>query len=569
MPYRYLLVLCAVLLASCASQKGVVHDSEKASPKYAESAEEARQSDLFYQVMVGEMAGRYGALDTASQAYVDAAQESHDPQVAERATHVALYGRQYDLALKAAQRWEKLEPGGREVRQILATLYARQGHIDEAVDYYQVIIKETEGQSGAGYQLVSSLLAQDVPKENSLAVMERLVGDHPNDFEAQYSYAALAYRWQDYPRTLNAVEKALKADPKSSDARLLRDQAWLELGETDRALDDVSLMIKHKPDDLEIRLAYAQMLVKVKRYEQASTQFEYVAAKQPDNADLLYTLGLLNMEIQHYDDAASYLMRVIKQGKHVVESSYYLGRISESTGQYKEAIGWYIRVNEGQFAVEAQLRIAVMLAKLGHMDKARDHLARMREEFNTPEQQVNLYLMEGNLLEEAHEYDEGVELYNQALKAYANDIDLLYARAMLYEKMDSVDLMEKDLHLILSLEPDNATALNALGYTLADRTDRYQEALKYIQKALKERPDDPAILDSMGWVQYRMGNLDEAERYLRKANSLLDDAEVASHLSEVIWIQGQRDEAVEILQKALEKYPDNQQLQSLMRRIGR
>jgi len=569
MPYRYLLVLCAVLLASCASQKGAVHESEEASPKYAESAEEARESDLFYQVMVGEMAGRFGALDTASQAYADAALQTDDPRVAERATHVALYGRQYDLALKAAQRWEQLEPGGREVRQILATLYARQGYIDEAVDYYAVIIKETEGQAGGGYQLVSSLLAQDVPKGNSLAVMERLVSDHPNDFSAQYSYAALAYRWQDYPRTLNAVERALQADPKSGDARLLRDQAWLEMGETDRALDDVALMIKEKPEDLDSRLAYAQMLVKVKRYEQALVQFEYVAAKKPDNADLLYTLGLLNLEIQHYDDAASYLLQVLKQGKHVVESSYYLGRISESVGQYKDAIGWYIRVNEGQFAVEAQLRIAVMLAKLGHMDQAREHLARMREEFHSPEQQVNLYLMEGNLLEEAREYEAGIELYDQALESYADDIDLLYARAMLSEKMDRVELMEKDLHRILSLDPNNATALNALGYTLADRTDRYQEALKYIQKALNERPDDPAILDSMGWVQYRMGNLDEAERYLRKANKLLDDDEVASHLSEVIWIKGQREEAIEILQNALKKFPNSEQLQTLMRRISR
>jgi tetratricopeptide (TPR) repeat protein len=568
MPYRYLLVLCAVLLTSCATQKGAVHDSEEASTKYTESAEQARESDLFYQVMVGEMAGRFGALDTASQAYADAALETDDPRVAERATHVALYGRQYDLALQAAQRWEHLEPGGREVRQILATLYARQGHIDEAVEYFGVIIKETEGQAGGGYQLASALLAQDVPKENSLAVMERLVSDHLNDFNAQYSYAALAYRWKDYPRTLNAVEKALKADPKSRDARLLRDQAWLDLGETDRALDDVALMIKDKPDDLDVHLAYAQMLVKVKRYDQARTQFEYVAAKQPDNADLLYTLGLLNLEIQNYDDAASYLLQVLKQGKHVVESSYYLGRISESVGQYKEAIGWYIRVNEGQFAVEAQLRIAVMLAKLGHMDQAREHLERMREEFNSPEQQVNLYLMEGSLLEEADEYQAGIELYDQALKSYADDIDLIYARAMLYEKMDRVDLMEKDLQRILSLDPNNTTALNALGYTLADRTDRYQEALKYIQKALQERPDDPAILDSMGWVQYRLGNLEEAERYLRKANSLLDDAEVASHLSEVMWVRGQHDEAVEILQNALEKFPNSPQLQTLKRRIG-
>lgn len=569
MLYRYLFVLCAVFLASCASQKVAVQESGGVSVQNAESEERARESDLIYQILVGEMAGRMGALDAASQAYVDAALETDDPQVAERATHVALYGRQYEAALKAAQRWEQLVPDSREVRQILAALYARLGFIGESVDYFRIVIQETREQSGGGYQLASSLLAQDIPPQNALAVMEQLVSDHPDDYAAQYSYAVLAYKWQDYPRTLNAVEKALKAEPAEREARLLRDQAWLELGETDRALDDVALMIQKSPDDSDIRLAYAQMLVKAKRYEQARSQFEFVAAQQPENADLLYTLGLLNLEIQHYDDATSYLQQVLKLGKHVVESSYYLGRISESRGQYKEAIGWYIRVTEGQFVVEAQLRIAVMLAKLGYLDKARDHLARMRTELDNAEQQISLYLMEGSLLEEAHEYEEGISLYTRALEDHVDDVDLLYARAMLSEKMDRIDLMEEDLQRILSLDPKNATALNALGYTLADRTDRYQEALEYIQKALQERPDDPAILDSMGWVQYRLGNLDEAERYLRKANTLLEDDEVASHLSEVMWIRGQREEAVDILRKALKKFPDSPRLQTLMRRIGR
>jgi tetratricopeptide (TPR) repeat protein len=326
-------------------------------------------------------------------------------------------------------------------------------------------------------------------------------------------------------------------------------------------------MIQARPDDTDLRLAYAQMLVKAKRYEGARKQFEYVASKQPKNADLLYTLGLLNIEIQHYDDATTYLQRVLKLGKHVVDSSFYLGRIAENRGLYQDAIGWYIRVNEGQYVIEAQLRIAVMLAKLGHMDKAREHLARMRLELDNAEQQIDLFLMEGNLLEEAKAYDAGLRLYNRALDNYPGHIDLIYARAMLYEKMDRIDLMEKDLRQILDKDPGNATALNALGYTLADRTDRYQEALQYIQMALRERPNDPAVIDSMGWVQFRLGNLDAAERYLRKANALLDDDEIASHLGEVMWVRGNRQEALDLLKEALKKFPDSQKLKSLIRRI--
>jgi tetratricopeptide (TPR) repeat protein len=567
MSFRYCLVLCSVFLASCASQQVTVQPVEAPVVRQAVSVEQPDESDVLYRILVGEMAGRLGALDTASGAYVDAAFETNDPQVAARATHIALYGRQYDQALRAAKRWESLTPDNQEARQILATLNARLGNIDESVAYFQGIIEETEGHSGGGFTLAGSLLAQEIPPQNALAVMERLVADQPNNFTAQYTYAALAYKFKDHPRALNAATQALEILPDEHQARLLRNQAWMELGESDRALDDVALMIQARPDDTDLRLAYAQMLVKAKRYEGARKQFEYVASKQPKNADLLYTLGLLNIEIQHYDDATTYLQRVLKLGKHVVDSSFYLGRIAENRGLYQDAIGWYIRVNEGQYVIEAQLRIAVMLAKLGHMDKAREHLARMRLELDNAEQQIDLFLMEGNLLEEAKAYDDGLRLYNRALDNYPGHIDLIYARAMLYEKMDRIDLMEKDLRQILDKDPGNATALNALGYTLADRTDRYQEALQYIQMALRERPNDPAVIDSMGWVQFRLGNLDAAERYLRKANALLDDDEIASHLGEVMWVRGNRQEALDLLKEALKKFPDSQKLKSLIRRI--
>lgn len=567
MSFRYWIVLSSVLLASCATQQASIQSVGAPAEPNGVAAEQPDEGEIFYRILVGEMAGRMGALDTASGAYVDAAFETDDPQVAERATHIALYGRQYKQALTAATRWEDLSPDNQEVRQILATLHARLGNIDESVVYFRGIIEETRDHSGGGFALAGSLLAQEIPPQNSLAVMERLVDDQPNDFTAQYTFAALAYKWKDYPRALNASIHALEIQPEEHQARLLRNQAWLELGESDRALDDVGLMVKARPDDVDLRLAYAQMLVKAKRYELARKQFEYVASKQPKNADLLYTLGLLNIEIQHYDDATAYLERVLKLGKHVVDSSFYLGRIAENRGLYQDAIGWYVRVTEGQYVIEAQLRIAVMLAKLGHMDKAREHLARMRLELDTADQQIDLYLMEGSLLEEVRAYDDGLSLYNHALENYPGHVDLIYARAMLYEKVDRIDLMEKDLRRILDKDPSNATALNALGYTLADRTDRYQEALLYIQKALKERPDDPAVIDSMGWVQYRLGNLDAAERYLRKANAMLDDDEIASHLGEVMWVRGNQQEALDLLQKALKKFPNSQKLKGLIRRI--
>ena len=520
-----------------------------------------------YQILLGELAGKTGDLETAAQAYVEVARQSTDPAVAERATRIALFGRDYSRALEAALYWEALAPDSLDVKQIIAVLYARSGEIDKAVNYFETIIMATGEAHGSGYQLASTLLSQDVPKQNALAVMRTLADRSEDDYRAEYAYASLANRFAAYADALASAEKGLALNSDYRPLRLLRDQVWLQMGNTDRALEDVAAMIQEEPEDLETRLAYAQMLVEVKRYDQARLQFEYIVERQPGNADLLYTLGLLNVEIQRYDDAVVYLMKVLETGKHAMDASYYLGRIAERKEQYKEAISWYLRVSEGEYRLEAQTRIAIMLAKLGYLPRAREQFSMLRQDLESSEQRIRLYLTETLVLEELEEFEQAMHLLTRALDDYPGNTDILYSRAMLSEKIDRVDWMERDLRQILELDPSNVAALNALGYTLADRTDRYAEALVYIQKALKAQPDDPAILDSMGWVQYRLGNFDEAEYYLRKAHALIEDDEIASHLSELMWVQGNQQEALEILNQALEKFPDSKHLQGLKKRI--
>jgi tetratricopeptide (TPR) repeat protein len=310
------------------------------------------------------------------------------------------------------------------------------------------------------------------------------------------------------------------------------------------------------------------LLIQVKSYDEARTVFEELIQEQPQNLDLLYTVGLLNLQAEQYAAAESNFKRLVSSGKRTDVGHYYLGRVAEKRERYKQALNWYRKVDKGEYYLDAQTRVADLYVKLGNLEDARAHFKKLRDEASKSETAIKLYLAEGQLLREQAEYHAGMEMFNRALTEHPGNGDLLYARALMAEKIDRIDLLEADLRAILEDDPDNATALNALGYTLADRNERIPEAYEYIQRALKVRPDDPTVIDSMGWVQYRMGNYDKAEEYLRKAYRLLQDAEVTGHLSEIVWAQGNKDEARSLLQQALDIEPENDYLLKLKQRFS-
>ncbi len=557
-------MLLTALVAGCATvpqpqvEGGGAPRSEGADP----------QADLMFELLAGEMAGQLGAMEDSVEHYLRAAQGSSDPRVAERATRIALYAKDDSRALAAAERWVALSPESVDAHQVVGVLYVRNGDVERALGHFEEVLEATRLAHGDGFLLIGSLLSRDADPQRAAEAMSLLVERYPDQASAQFAYANLASRAGDYEAAARAANRAVALDPSLTDARILWARAMQAQGETEQALAEMKALVEQMPDNHDLRLAYAQMLVQAKRYDEALQEFGRVASERPNDADLLYTLGLLSIEAERYDHAEDYLQRVLRTGRHISEANYYLGRIAEERKEYKVAISWYLKVVEGDYSFDAQSRIAGMLAKLGRLDRAREHLENLRAQTQDDQVLVNLYLVEGQLLTDAKEYDEGMAHFNRALTLYPGNEDLLYARALMAEKLGRIDLLEADLRAILAQDPENATAMNALGYTLADRTDRYDEALDYISRALEMRPDDPAVIDSMGWVQYRLGNYAEAERHLRKAFTLLQDAEVAAHLVEVLWAQGEQAEARAILNEALDQDPENERLLELEGRLG-
>lgn len=523
-------------------------------------------ANVMYDVMLAEIAADRGDLDTAADYYYHAAVVSRDPDIAERAAKVANFVKKEEKALEAALIWREGKPDSTEASQLITVLYLRTGKYELARTELDKILAETEADRlGGAFLQIGALFQREVPSQEMFTLMSHYLTLYPDVPEVSYVAATSAVAIDDNEKALEWINMALKKDSSWDDAVLLRSQILASLDRQDEAMDYLRGFLERHPTENRVRMAYARLLINAKKLEEARNQFELLAVKLPENEDVLFALAMLSIEFSDYDEAEGYLMQLVDMGKQTPQISYYLGQIAEQQKNDEAALDWYSKVPEGEFYLDAQLRIAMVLARAKSVEEALTHLHNIP--VSSPQEERERLLLEGNLLRDAGRYEEAYELYSDALEDDPEDVNLLFGRSLVSERLGDVDDAIKDLRFIVSKHPDNAAYLNALGYTLADRTDKHEEALELLQKAIDLKPNDPAIVDSMGWIQYRMGNLEVALEYLQRSLDLHFDAEVAAHLGEVLWKLGRLDEAREIWNKAAESQGDNPVLQKTMKRF--
>ena len=530
-------------------------------------SEYSTHSDLLYEILLGELSGQFNDVHQALEHYVRATELSDDPQVAERTTRIAMVARNWEVGLRAAHRWSELAGDDPALPQILGVLELRNGNVDEAMVQFEKIIQASEDAPQKGFGIIGAILSREPDSEAAMRLLEKLVNGHFENPYGHLTLAGLALQAGDYLHALDESELAIGFGPDLTEARLLRVQALLGLEQTGDAFTDMKALVEEAPQNRELRMSYARMLLTAKRYEEAEDQFESLHAESPGDSELIYTLGLLHLQQEQFEAAREDFTRLIQQGQREDEGHYYLGRIAEEQNDFPTAIAEFEKVGKRQYYLDSRARIASIYADLEGLDKAQQYLAELRAQLDSAGGVVQVYLIEGQLLHEHKLYVVAIDLYSEGLQKFPGHSDLLYARALMAEEIDRIDLLESDLKAILSEDPDNASALNALGYTLADHNFRIGEALAYIQRALEIRPDDPAVIDSMGWVQFRLGNYEQAEQYLRKAYRLLKDAEIGGHLVELFWAQGDRQGARKMMQEVLERFPDEEYLLELQRKL--
>jgi tetratricopeptide (TPR) repeat protein len=397
--------------------------------------------------------------------------------------------------------------------------------------------------------------------------MQRYLKRHPDDTAALYAHAQLALRAGKLDLAQSDTDALLKLKPDWPQAVILHARILQADNREAAALEYIGDVVARNKDNMDLRVQYGRMLVDADRPEEALEQFRKVLKAEPENNDILFAAGLVALRVERVDEARGYFLNLNDRAVRPDETGYYLGRIAEIKENYDRAIHWYSTVSRGQNYLNAQIRSALLFARRGDVDAARALLHAAQA--HTPGQQLRLYLAEGEVLRDVGQFETAMEVYNHALKEMPHNTELLYARAMVADKLGNLDQLEHDLKAILEREPDHVDALNSLGYTLADRTDRIDEAYTYIKRAMELQPDSFYIMDSMGWVLYRQGKLDEALVYLKKAMANNADAEVAAHLGEVLWVKGDHEGARDIWKKALEATPGNNAVLNTIKRLER
>jgi len=547
-----------------------VREARPAAPPATEARpEEARQEEMsgqvVYQVLLAEIALQRGNPELAAQAYASLAMRTRDPKVLERTVEVAGYARRFDIALEAAKLWQEIDPASARAQQMVSGVLLMSNRLDELAPHL-VRMLETDKEGLAGNLLgLNRMLARNPDRQAVFRLIDKVCAPFFGLAEAHYAVAMAAGSAGELPRARAEVRRALELRPDWEMAALLQAQ----LLSRDSSADGIAALqafLERNPQAREVRLHLARALVADKQYPEARQHFDRLLRDYPDNPDVVYPVAILALQQNDLERAEAQLKHLLTldfPDRNIVY--YYLGQIAEDSKRSSEALAYYAQVGAGEQQFPARLRLVRILGEQGKLDEARRQL--QATQARTPLEGVQLLLAEAQLLRDAKQYQQAYDLLDKALAEQPAQPELLYEAALLAEKLGQVETLERLLRRLIEVQPASAQAYNALGYSFAERNIRLPEAHELIAKALALAPDDPFIMDSMGWVLYRQGELAAALAHLERAYAQRQDPEIAAHLGEVLWMLGRKDDARRTLREASKDHPANEVLADALKKF--
>jgi len=537
-----------------------------AEPRPGDVGYADQPGQIVYQVLLAEMAVQRGDVELASKAYADLALRTRDPKVLERTVEVAGYARRFDLALEAARLWVEVDPASKKAQQMVASVMIHSNQLDDLAPSLVRMLEADKESLGENLLGLNRMLARSPDRLAVFRLIDKVCLSFFGIAEAHYAVAMAAGSAGVNERALAETRRALELRPDWEMAALLQMQLMMREspGEAIRFLQG---FVERNPGARDAQLALARALVSEKRYAEARSHFDQLLQAYPNNPEIVYPVAIL--ALQQNDTALAEA-----QFKHFVTlptqdksfAYYYLGQIAEESKRNEEALAYYALVGVGEQYFQAQLRRARLLVELGQLDAARKQLSTAK--VKTPEERIQFTIAEASLLRDAKQPQAAFDLLEAVFAAQPGQPELLYETALLAEKLGKTDILESRLRKLIELRPDSAQAYNALGYSFADRNLRLPEARELIEKALKLSPEDSFILDSMGWVLFRQGDLSAALTHLERAYALREDPEIAAHLGEVLWELGRKDDARRTLLEAQKKYSDNEALADAVKKFA-
>ena len=554
--------LAATMLAlapgAMADDEGVDEDSEALEPD-----ESSASANAVFEFLLAEIAAQRGDVEGALAIYHRMARETRDAQVARRAVELAVRARAFGPALESAALLLELEPGSALGREIMAALLANDNSIDKARDTLVGMLDKSRSRAALFMQL-QHLLGKFPDKAATLETTRRLTERYQDMPEARYALGVAALLADKLALAGAEADASLELRGGWEQGAILKAQV-LHKQAPEKVIAFYQDFVERHPQVTEVRMQLGRELASERKLAEARAQFREIEKVDPKDAQAPYAVGLLSLQMEEYGDAQGAFSRALKLGFREAAGVYLgLGQAAEGQKHYDEAISWYQKVESGD-RLRAQLKIATLIARQQGLPAGREYLHRIEPQ--SGEDRIQVIQVEAQLLRDAKAWKDTFDMLSEALREYPDSFELLYDRAMAAERVERLDILEEDLRRVIRMKPDYAHAYNALGYTLAEKTARLAEAKDLIEKAHKLSPEDPFILDSLGWVHYRLGNVHDALKHLQAAYGLRTDPEIAAHLGEVLWKVGQRDEAQKIWRAALTENPDHETLTAVMQKF--
>lgn len=566
--YPLLALTLSLLLSGCAATGTVTAPPAQTAPVPAtESSEEPVvygqfQPDTLFALLTAEIAGQRNRFDIALRNYIQQAELTRDAGIIERAMDISEFLGAQSQALDMALLWADVEPDKPEAVRAAALHLARAGQHQQAMAMMERVLL-LHDDTHFDLLALAALQADAQTRSSMLATLQDLLKRYPDNPQLSFAAALLLQEEQRTDEALVLLAKHTRQH-RSPASIMLQARLLAGQGNISAALATVQQGVREFPDDSRIRLVLARMLVDNDEPQAAIVHFRELARQNPDDDEVRLALALVELDSGDSSAAIAELEALLDSDPDNSAAAYHLGSAYEQVGQWKAALRNWQGIGAGDEYLASRLRIARLLTKRQQIEQLTELMN--SERLRYPEVALELYLIEIETLTSPAPQT-AMQLVNQALQQFADNSNLLYTRAILSERLGNPAGFEADLRRIIELEPDNSMALNALGYTLADRNERLDEALLLIQQALELRPDDPAILDSLGWAYYRLGRLEDAERALRQAFAAFPDAEVGAHLGEVLWQQGKRREARKIWHQAAEEAEDSTLIDDTRQRL--
>jgi tetratricopeptide (TPR) repeat protein len=574
-PYLATCLLGAALatLPGCASLSGNEPNTPEPKevqiqPSAGANSEEAQyaefEPEVLYQLLTAEIAGQRGRYDVTLANYLQAARTSRDTGVIARAARIAQSLGADSAQQELADLWLEVAPQSVDAHRLAAIQALKQNDMKAALSHMENLMDQGEDANFDSLAAMSASLPYEEQQE-MLSLYQQLAERHPDTPELDYSIALLQKITGSPEQALESLNQLLDRHRNFQPAIILKADLLYQVGRKREALNYLTTNTRRFPASQPMGTLYGRMLLNEDQLQAAQDEFQRLVDRYPNNPDLRLSLGLVALENNEPDVAREELTRLIEQDHYADQASYYLGRIEEEAGNTEQAINYYQSVEQGNFFFPSLARASSLQAQNGNLEEARSHIRSLRDRH--PDFAERFWLVEVNLLLEHGSPSQALEAANMALQEYPDNVDIRYSRAMLLDTEGNTDKAVQDLTRVLELEPDNAAALNALGYILTVRTDRLEEARQYIERALSLDPENPAILDSMGWVLYRQGDYQGALDYLAQAWAAFPDPEVAAHYGEVLWVTGNQDQARIVWDEALDENPDHDILLETINRL--